>query len=309
MTQYQNGDEEETLKRIAEVNENRSWLRHGDASGDVDRLLLIGATEMELAEARPTWRKHRDHLRSVHNVRVECDQYGVWSIVGVMPANAVAAEPIQQPGPANLALAAEFADGSEDPDDADAEQEADLADHGHPHHHAIDRIGLTAKALSALAEREMLTSPLIKNSVNLLIRQASESNHWHNCAHYRSAAARQVIERAQLPIRSAAGYQKFCTKHLRHEHVVPNHAIYRMLCEQQDHTETAIAELLRRFCIRATITREEDALLNAAGLAKAMPQGFHTPGHALYMNPMARYIHIGLADSMEVRGDRLWFNY
>lgn len=313
MSAYEKGDEEETLKRLGEVNASRSWLRHGGGSGEVDRLLLIGATERELADARPSWRLHRNHLRKVHNLRIERDQHGVWSIAGVAPTNPLAAEPIGQRGAVNLAPLVDLADGADHPDDATAEDvaehDAEFADHGLAHHHAIDRIDLTAKALSALAERGVLTSALLKDSVSLLIRRASESSHWHNCAHYRSAAARQVIEMAAPMIRSAAGYQRFCTKHLRHEHVVPNHVIYQMLCDQQDHSESAVADLLRRFCIRATITLDEDAQLNRAGLARAMPQGFHSPGHALYMNPMARYIEVGLADSMEMRGDGLWFNY
>ena len=291
MTRYIKGDEEKTLNLLQQQGEDSSWLRHTGLAGELDRRLLLGATEVELAEVRASWRRHVDHLRGVHNVRVERDPNGVWRIAGI-EQNQVQALAGQQP--------ATDADEAPDPDCEDVLNGEGLHDD-----QALDRIAITARALAALASAGLIASVLVKASVGMLIRQASESNHWHNCAHFRSHAARQLIQAAGIP--SAASYQAFCTRNLRHEHVVPNSVIYRMLCDLEDRSAERIEELLRKFCIRATITRQEDALLGQHGLASAMPQAFYVPGDDLHMDPLARYRVIGLRESLEARATPRWF--
>jgi hypothetical protein len=89
--------------------------------------------------------------------------------------------------------------------------------------------------------------------------------------------------------------------------VVPNSVIYRMLCAMADCSPERIEDLLRKFCIRATITREEDSLLGQHGLASSMPKGFYVPGDDFYMDPLARYKAIGLREHLEFRTTSRWF--
>ena len=289
MTRYIEGDQEKTLELIRQSGDDSSWLRHRGLAAELDRRLLRGATEFELNEVRGTWRGHIDHLRRIHNVLTEKDSNGVWRIVDVARGPAVTSvPPHEKPG--------------DDDEDPEVEQHEELLG---VDHQALDRIALTAQALAALAEVGLLHSVLLKASVGMLIRQASESNHWHNCAHYRSLEARRLIESAA--IRSGASYQSFCTRNLRHEHVVPNSVLYRMLCQMNDRSAPAIEALLTKYCIRATVTREEDIVLSQNRLSSKMPDEFFEKGHPLYMDPLARYKFVGLFTSLEARNTPRWF--
>jgi len=290
MTRYAVNDEQRTAELVAQLDSDTTWLRHRGRAAELDRLLLRGATSSELAEVRVSWKGHITHLRQVHRLTVLEPSPGFWRIAH--PETVLPNAPSISLGDDSLQEDSDYEDGSD----------VDLAPDTPVLEDRYFRLGETARALSALAQAGLLDNPLIKDSVGMLIRQASESLHWHNCAHYRSKDAAELIRREHL--KTAAEYQKFCRANLRHEHVVPNNVIYKMLCTQKLTGVVEIAELLKRFCIRATITREEDALLNSERLSSKMPDTFEVGPDC---DPLARYVKVGLADKLEGRPyDRLW---
>lgn len=290
MTRYAVNDEQRTAELVAQLDSDITWLRHRGRAAELDRLLLRGATSSELAEVRVSWKGHITHLRQVHRLTVMETSPNFWRIAP--------AEQVQTLGP--------YASLSEDllNEDSDYEDgsDPDLKSDTPAPAERYFRLEETARALSALAKDGLLDNPLIKDSVGMLIRQASESRHWHDCAHYRSQAAADLIRRENL--KTASEYQAFCRAKLRHEHVVPNNVIYKMLCAQKLTKVDEIAELLKKFCIRATITREEDEDLNRGGFASTMPKDFLDGRN---QDPLARYVAVGLANRLEKRPyDRLW---
>ena len=160
-----------------------------------------------------------------------------------------------------------------------------------------------ARALYALHGVSCLTDPACRPAVGMFVRQATETRHFHVSAHFRSTEAAGLLEAQQFE--TAAQYQQYCVKNLRHEHMVPISVICDMLVKAPDITEEFIADTLRRFGLRATITRDEDRVLNALGLARAMPDEFFTPGSQLFEDPNARYIHAGIP--LLPRPPRDWF--
>lgn len=274
------GDEQKTMELVQQFDETgavpeTSWLRHTFLGGELDRRLLAGATTAEMSEVRSSWRQHILHLIIEHRLEVVAQTEGYWRIAGMR----------NQRDPATVLQMG-----------AEADEE-----------NLIDRFEVTAQAIAALAQNDLLAHPKLKASVAMLIRQASESSHWHLCAHFRSVAAATVINAQQIG--SRAQYQGFCRANLRHEHVVPNNVIYNLLVKRVGHgtPPAEIEKLLRTFCLRATISITEDEILNAAGLRFTMPDGFHTPGHAYYLDPLARYRHVGLYEGLQARGPQFWF--
>jgi hypothetical protein len=251
-----------------------NWLRHRTLGGELDRLLIKGATSNELAEIRGSWMPHIGHLRGEHRVTVLEHPTGFWRISPTLPVDASAPNVPETVIP-------------------------DVA-------YFQNRFTVTARAIAALAQHGLHVDPRLKASVGMLIRQASESNHWHVCAHFRSLAAAQMI--GEHDIHTRAQYQQFCMANLRHEHVVPNSVIYRIIGRRvNEATEVnEIEAILRTFCLRATITLDEDTCLNDAGLRNTMPQGFDIPGHEYFEDPMARYRTVGLMNKIETRGVQLW---
>ena len=158
-----------------------------------------------------------------------------------------------------------------------------------------------ARALFALHQEDLLKHPACKEPVTLFIRKATEEQHWHNKAHYRSRAAAAVI--AAATIRSEAAYQKFCVRNLRHEHMVPNAVIYKLILQQGDITIERLQQLLSTLGRRATITRAQDALLPQA----SMPAEFYTSGDPMYMNPLARYEAAGIAGDLDELTATSWY--
>jgi len=147
-----------------------------------------------------------------------------------------------------------------------------------------------------------------KNAVKEFIREATEDTHHHNSAHFRSKAATALIKENLAFINSAAAYQKFCTRNLRHEHVVPCEVIYQLLLKEDLHTEQSIQNILTEFCCRATITRGEDEELNKAGYQFKMPHGFEILGDAFYRDPFSRYKVIGLYENLEPLVGTSWYS-
>ena len=157
-----------------------------------------------------------------------------------------------------------------------------------------------ARALMALHNLDLLKDKSCKEPVKLFIRQATESRHWHNTAHYRSKAAADLINQANPA--TAAAYQKYCSTTLRHEHIVPIAVIYKIILDEPEITLAFLEKTLQRYGLRATIHRDEDGKL----LRYQMPQGFFQKGHALHLVPLARYIAAGLSDSLEPRIGKYW---
>ncbi len=294
MTRYAPDDESKTIELVKQYDSDKSWLRHSGLAAELDRRLVQGATEAELCDVRRRWRDHVNHLRKIHRLCVEASPTGVWRIVGAQHAA------LQEAAPS--ASSDDLLGDSDDYDDS----VDDTPDSPAPPVQQAFRLQETARALSALAEEGLLRNELLKASVGMLIRQASESRHWHDCAHFRSREAAEVI-RSAGPM-TASAYQSFCSKNLRHEHVVPNNVIYKMLCAAEDTSVDAITALLRTYCIRATITRTEDRKLNEKGLASSMPKGFTDKADlSLFEKPLARYIVAGLAQDLRERpAGQLW---
>ncbi|MDD2721146.1 MAG: hypothetical protein PHH47_07560 [Gallionella sp.] len=70
------------------------------------------------------------------------------------------------------------------------------------------------------------------------------------------------------------------------EHVVPVSVLNQLIVELPNQSVREIAEILRRYVIRAVITREEDDELKAAGLRMSMPKEWDETDRS---NPFARY--------------------
>lgn len=169
----------------------------------------------------------------------------------------------------------------------------------------MPNVAKAARALYALHRDGLLKDDACKAPVVLFIRQATESQetrHWHATTHYRSTAAKEFLRGQQ--IRSQAAYQRICKEKLSHEHMVPNIVLYRMILEESNISESYLVNLFRKFGLRATITRPENGKL----LTSSMPADFFTPGSDLYMNPLARYINIGLHSSLELRTGNSWYS-
>lgn len=287
MTKHALNDELRTAELVRQLNTDTSWLRHRGLAGELDRRLLQGATEAELAEIRVSWRGHVTHLRKEHHLQVIEERAGFWRITGSGIGTPIAAPALEN-------VIDELADDDDYEDggvsSSDTLQEAQGKKYL--------RLSETARAISALAKEGLLGEGVLKASVGMLIRQASESNHWHNCADYRSKQAAALIRRRKLDdptiASTAARYQAFCRSNLRHEHVVPNSVIYEMLTKLTTPSVERISELLKAFCIRATITRDEDGKLNECGLSSSMPSWFYARQDGRFENPLARYIEVEL---------------
>lgn len=161
-----------------------------------------------------------------------------------------------------------------------------------------------ARVLHALHSAGVLDDEDFKPTILDFIRKATEpSANWHATSHYRSRSAKAAIGGETLT--SAHKYQKFCSKTLSHEHVVPNNAIYGILLAETTLTEAIILAKLRYFGLRATITREQNALLTNR-FASRMPDGFYRPGDPLHNDPFARYKAVGIFEDLEQLQSPSW---
>jgi len=163
-----------------------------------------------------------------------------------------------------------------------------------------------AKALFALHQVGCMTDPSCRSAVAMFVRQATEPpKHWHLTTNYRSKRAAEALVEAKLY--SPAQYHRWCSQNLRHEHVVPISVVIDLLIVEPSVTEEFIAQTLRTYGLRATIHREEDALLNANGFATRMPASFHSLGAETYRDPLARYKAVGLYECLVERVGDSWF--
>lgn len=81
------------------------------------------------------------------------------------------------------------------------------------------------------------------------------------------------------------------------EHAIPLRIICQLLVDLSrtgSATVEGIASVLDEHVIFATISKREDQLLRSHGLTSKMPDGFGTPGHALYRDLLARYKFVGI---------------
>jgi hypothetical protein len=72
-------------------------------------------------------------------------------------------------------------------------------------------------------------------------------------------------------------------------------------------TEDFIAQTLRTYGLRATIHRDEDALLNKMHFGTRMPTSFRTPGSPYFNDPLARYKESGLFDDLVPLPTEGWY--
>lgn len=293
MTIYKPADTGSTNELVRFVSQGSSWLRHSNGAGRLDWALLHGATAEELEEIRGGWLNHIDHLRRVHCIDVEQGPIGFYRIVGARSCQSIPAAGVADDG---------ASDGEED---AGILPEGDIPVAWNNAPVAAEALNTrfrhSAIALMALHGAGELTNPMHKAAVGMIIRQASECNHWHNSAHFRSAAAARMIAAAE--IRTPAQYQAYCRQNLRHEHMVPNIVLYRMIIAKQALTLDWILDLFERFSKRATITITEDRTLRVSD----MPDVFYTDGHEWFEDPYARYLEVRLMQSLVARQGPHWF--
>ena len=162
-----------------------------------------------------------------------------------------------------------------------------------------------AKALYALHNVGCLNDPSCNAAVGAFIRQSTETKLFHLTTDYMSRDAASLLEGYRIA--SPSQYHAFCRKTLRHEHMVPTSVIRTMFAKEASLSEERIAQVLREFGLRATITRHEDSELSAKGLKGAMPKEFWIPGSSMYLNPLARYIKAELAHKLLSRKSNDWF--
>jgi len=169
----------------------------------------------------------------------------------------------------------------------------------------MPHVATFARALYQLHAGGLLRESACKDAVKMFIRRSTETTHFHATSHYRSAAAAQLLAQ-QPPFRSPGAYQAFCRRNLRHEHMVPGEVIYRLIvAEGNTITEARLADTLRRFGLRATITRDEDDLLTTR-FRHTMPAEFWTANSPLAGEPLARYIVTGIAEGLRRRTADSW---
>lgn len=295
MTQYNQNDTNSTNLLIGVVDIETSWLRHRGGAGRLDWALLHGATSDELEDIRGGWRNHIKHLKETHQIEVLEEPDGYFRMIRADIPLELQPNQLPSDDPERIGTWTETDDDVSNP--ASDELNDDLT--------KTDWTGVrfkhTAKAIMALHNAGELINPMHKAAIVMMIRQASECNHWHNSAHYRSGEAAKMI--AAENIKTAAQYQAYCHRNLRHEHMVPNIVIYRKIIERQEPTEEWIVDLFYRLSKRATITREQDRKLQRFD----MPAGFYIEGDQLFGNPLARYIEAGLSADLVQRTEAPWF--
>ena len=148
-----------------------------------------------------------------------------------------------------------------------------------------------------MAEEGLLKDPDCKTLIKHCIRTATETSGYHFTAHYRT----KEVEDLTRNITNKSQYHKFCSQNFRHEHIVPCQVIYEMLLGLTSPNHENIEHLLTKFCIRATITIEDDKQLIAHKLNSKMPNEFYTKSagaEELFQNPFARYLVAGIYDKL-----------
>lgn len=162
-----------------------------------------------------------------------------------------------------------------------------------------ERIWKFAKAIKAMADADLINDPEMKPAIKDMIRKAGENHpYFHSFNHFRSRAVRAQTEHLKNP----REYHQFCRGRFRHEHIVPTEVIYRLLVNAHSngakHSTQWIFQWLNKLCYCATITHEEDKLLNESGFKQKMPDGFLNPIDKKWMDIMARYRESGILENV-----------
>lgn len=163
-----------------------------------------------------------------------------------------------------------------------------------------------ARVLLFMKQQEMFQQLHFKHALGALVRDSMETPYPHCTTQYRSHMARDVVFK-HAP-QTAAQYHRHCMKLLRHEHMVPTSVRMTILAQMENPTEELIAESLRTFGLRATLHVDEDKILTDCGLRSRMPDSFWDPiNEEMFMNPLARYIEVGIIDNLVQRQGECWF--
>ncbi len=166
-----------------------------------------------------------------------------------------------------------------------------------------DKFDLTAKFVARLLSISMTVgyvehediSDEVKDILSHAIRRLGDGlKCWHAHNKYRNAA----VQEATKSIAKPSVYHHYCSENFRHEHVVPARAIFKYIKDRKITNEVEILEILKKFCITATITKEDDNELNRLKLQSIMPPGFYDEKDELFDNPFARYIVAGIKGSL-----------
>ena len=146
--------------------------------------------------------------------------------------------------------------------------------------------------LMSVEDKSIFKSNDLKRVLNDFIRTITETSSHHATAHFRTQAVVEQLEKCKNEEKSCKSkYHKYCSSHFSHEHIVPVN-ILRDLCLSlinNDISKEELVEVIMKCGARATITKEENAMLKNAGLNQKMPAEFEKPGDDLYMDPFARY--------------------
>jgi hypothetical protein len=156
-----------------------------------------------------------------------------------------------------------------------------------------------SQALALISSEGLIADKELKSVIKYFLRTATETNDYHNSVNYRS----KEVARRTDNINTKSDYHSFCSKNFRHEHMVPCQVQYELLIELEDKSVESIAQFIKAHSLRATITKEEDALLGKMGFNSKMPQEFYEKSvgkEHLYKHPLARYIASGINDDLEL---------
>jgi hypothetical protein len=87
-------------------------------------------------------------------------------------------------------------------------------------------------------------------------------------------------------------------QNIRHEHVAHAEVIYNYIKDNNLTPADEIINTLKNFCFTATITHEEDLLLDKHGYKNKMPSGFYNKSDSLFDDHFARYKAVGIYQSL-----------
>lgn len=152
-----------------------------------------------------------------------------------------------------------------------------------------------SQVIFKLQEANLLRCPDSKDLLKFIIRKFSETSSYHCSAQFRSSKVKEKTK----DISSESLYHSYCSKNFKHEHIVPCQALYEILKDKKFSSPREILDWLSPLSIRATITIEEDNILNSAGYKSKMPPEFFDENHELYNDPFARYKKTGIFSNLK----------
>jgi len=165
-----------------------------------------------------------------------------------------------------------------------------------------EKIGMFVSQIIQLAiEKNIYPDPEVKDILMFAIRRASEGyNNLHAHTDFISKNVKEPSEDL-----SDSKYHSYCKKIYSHEHIVPPSAIYEYIVanivKRKKSTVKIIYQCLKKFCITATITKDENIILNKNGLRKFMPSEFYDKNSDLYNDPFARYKKANIYKNLKKR--------